>query len=106
MAGAAALQDLLGHLLGFINRNCKAQAGPGGLADGGVNANHLTPVINQRATAVAWVHSGIGLDVSHPLPAAQGVVAGNRTHDSHRHRVVEPQGVTDGDGPLTGPDIR
>ena len=105
MAGAAALQDLLGHLLGFINGNCKAQAGPGGLADGGVDANHLTPVINQRPSAIAWVHGGIGLDVSHPLPTAKGVVASNRTHDSHRHRVVEPQGVTDGNGPLTGPHI-
>ena len=97
MAGRTALQDLGGNLAGHIDRDRKTEARPRCLADCGVDADHLAAIVDQRAAAVAWIDGGVGLDVGHPLALTHRIGALDGTDDPGGHRVVQAEGVTDGD---------
>ena len=102
VGGAAALEDLCGDLAAEVDRDRKAQAGPGRLADGGVDADHLAAFVDQRPAAVAGVHGGIGLQVGHPLAFTHRIGALHGADDARGHGVVEAEGVADGDRPFAG----
>ena len=71
--------------------------------DGGIDADHLALEVDERAAGVAGIDRGVGLDE---------VLVGGDAHvgapggadDPHRHRLVQPEGVADGDGPLADPE--
>jgi hypothetical protein len=58
--------------------------------------------IDQRPTAVAWIHGCIRLDVRNPLALSNGVGSVDGADNSSCDGVVEAKGITDGNGPFTG----
>ena len=102
VARIAPLQELGGDLAGGIDRDGETQSRPRRLADGGVNADHLAPVINEGTAAVAGIHRRIGLQIGHPLTFADGVGALDGADDASGDGVVQPQGVANGNRRFAG----
>src|SRR5208337_1054687 len=55
--------------------------------DKSVNPYHVAFGIHQRAAAIAWVDRSVGLNVDHGTAGIR--LSRNRTHDTHRHRVLQ-----------------
>ena len=86
-----AVDDLVGNVLGIVNRNSKAHARAGARValDERVDTHQLTIVVDERAAGVARVDGGIGLD----HVGIDGVTAGR----AHGRGAVERRDDTGGD---------
>ena len=102
VARIAPLQELGGDLAGGIDRDGETQSRARSLADSGVNADHLAPIINEGTAAVAGIHRRIGLQIGHPLTFADCVSALDGTNDASGDGVVQPQGVANGNRRFAG----
>jgi len=92
-----ALLKLGGDLLGHVDRDCKPDPLAGG-DDGRVDAHDFPLQVDQRASAVAGVDGGVGLDevvvgtgADHPPLGAD---------DPRRHRLFQSEGTADGHDPV------
>ena len=100
------VDDLVGNVLGIVNRNGKAHARAGARValDKRINAHQLTIVVNERATGVARVDGGIGLD----HVGIDGIAAGRahgrgaieRRHDTRGDRLFVAEWRADRHDPL------
>jgi hypothetical protein len=73
--------------------------------DGGVDADDASARIDQRTAGIAGVESGVGLD--HVIDQAAGAGAqgaSNGADHARGHRLLEAEGVADGDGELARAD--
>ena len=101
-----AVDDLVGNVLGVVNRNGKAHARAGAriALDKRINAHQLTIVVNERATRVARVDGGIGLDHvgidGVTVGRAHGRGAIQRRHNTRRDRLFVTERRTDCHDPL------
>ena len=102
MGGLSSADDLLGNALGQVDRDGKTQSCPRCLANRCVDADHLPGRVNEGTTAVAWIHSSIGLDVRDTLAFSYGIGPIHSTDDARGDGVVEPEWIADRDGPFTG----
>ena len=67
---------------------------PGLREDRAVDADQVAGGVDERAAGVARVDRGVGLDEVLEAVDAE-MVAAERRHDAHRHRVAEAEGVAD-----------
>ena len=98
--------DLVGNVLGVVNGNSKAHARAGARValDERVDTHELTIVVNERATGVARVDGGIGLD----HVGIDGIAAGRahgrgaieRRHDTRGDRLLVAEWRADRHDPL------
>ena len=101
-----AVDDLVGNVLGVVNRNGKAHARAGARValDERVDTHQLAIVVDERAAGVARVDGGIGLD----HVGIDGVTAGRahgrgaiqRRDDARGDRLLVAERRTDGHNPL------
>ena len=90
--------------LGGVDGDREADA-LGGLDDGGVDADHLAARVDQRATGVARVERGVGLNHVFDQPTRAGLQrAAKGADDAGGDGRLEAVRVADGDGDLAGPD--
>jgi hypothetical protein len=87
--------ELADHRLGDAGRDgeAKPDRAAGRREDGGVDANHLAVHVEQRATRVAAVDRGVGLDVV--VERARLDVAAARRHDAGRHGAAQAERIAD-----------
>src|SRR6056297_188389 len=94
----AEFQDLahdgVGHVRGHGEADAHVAAGAGD--DGRVDADELAAQVHQRAAGVARVDGGVGLDEVLVAVRIQAEAA-QRTHDARGHRVLQAEGIADGD---------
>ena len=91
------LQDLVHDVAGQVHGDCKSNA----LAafrtvgdDGGVDADQLAAIVDQRAAGVAGIDGRVGLDeVFIGFDAQVGTAGG--ADDSHGHGLADAKGVAD-----------
>ena len=102
VARIAPLQDLGSDLAGGIYRYGETQSSPRRLADGGIDADHLAPVINEGTAAIARIHCRVCLQIGHPLTFADGVVALNGAYNACGDCVIQPKGIANGNRRFTG----
>ena len=101
-----AADDLVGNVLGVVNGNSKAHARAGAriALDERVDAHQLTIVVNERATRVARVDGGIGLDHvgidSVTVGRAHGRGAIQCRHNARGDRLLVAERRADGHDPL------
>ena len=98
--------DLIVDVAHDVARGSEADAFvPAGLGDdGGVDPDHATTGVDQRATAVARVDGGVGLDDladEHVVGALNNPTQG--AHNAHGQGALEAEGVADGDDELAHP---
>ena len=87
-------------------RRTRARRYPREAGDGDVDTDHATVLIGERATRVALVDRGVGLDeVLETAASGDGQLAVHRRHDAGGHRLVEAERASDGDGHLPDPGI-
>ncbi|MCY1435061.1 hypothetical protein D9M71_511410 [compost metagenome] len=88
------------HAHDGIDRHRKADAGRGArrTVDGGIDADQPPSRIEQRATGIAGVDSGVGLDqvVNGRATGVAGKGAVKRRDDAGGERPVEPEGIANG----------
>ena len=101
-----AVDDLVGNVLGVVNRNGKAHARAGAriALDERVDAHELAVVVDKRAAGVARVDGGIGLDHvgvdSVAAGRAHGRGAIQRRHNARRDRLFVTEGRANRHDPL------
>jgi hypothetical protein len=71
--------------------------------DGGVHADHLPRLIEQRTAGIAFVDRGV--DLQEAVIGAVADVAALGRDDAGRHRAAKAEGVAHGDHPLAGLDL-
>ncbi len=86
--------ELAQHFFESIGGNGETDAAPIRV-DGRVDADHFTLEVEERASAVAGVDRGVGLDEIVVGSRADGAIF--RADDAHRHGVAEAEWVADGD---------
>ena len=101
-----AVDDLVGNVLGIVDRNGKthARAGARIALDERVDTHELAIVVDERAAGVAWVDGGIGLN----HVGIDGVTAGRahgrgaiqRRHNARRDRLFVTERRADRHDPL------
>ena len=101
-----AVDDLVGNVLGIVDRNGKAHARAGAriALDERVDTHKLTIVVDERAAGVARVDSGVGLN----HVGIDGIAAGRahgrgaiqRRHDTRGDRLLVAKRRTDSHDPL------
>src|SRR5690606_2340503 len=96
----AGLYELRHHAHAGLDRHRKADAGRGArrTVDGGIDADQPPSRIEQRATGIAGVDSGVGLDqvVNGRATGVAGKGAVKRRDDAGGERPVEPEGIANG----------
>src|SRR5208283_5119117 len=71
---------------GYGEADADAAGVAAGRVERRVDADHLAPAVEQRATGVAGIDGGIGLDVVVEL--GEALIAVERADDAGRHRVL------------------
>ena len=101
-----AVDDLVGNVLGIVDRNGKAHARAGARValDERVDTHKLAVIVNERAAGVARVDGGIGLDHvgidGVTVGRAHGRGAIERRDDTRGDRLLVAKRRTDGHDPL------
>src|SRR5688572_3435778 len=104
MAGSDDLRD---DAQDGVRGHCKADSGAGAALaiDGGVHAQKTSSGIEQRPSRVAGIDGRVGLNHVPNGHAPDAVHrAPERTHDADGQSLIQPEGVTDGDGLLSNLD--
>src|SRR5205807_651700 len=104
---AAFLQQLAHHTFHEIHRNAKGDAAVVAVVggNGGVDADDFAVEINERTAARTGIDGSIGLQ---KIFDANGTAEANlpalaRANDAVRHRLIESEGTTERQDPLTDP---
>src|SRR5690606_35402122 len=96
--GLQLLYDVLGDVDGDGEADAHVAARTG--EDLRIDADHLAGQVEQRASGVAGIDGHVGLDEGHILLVTADAAAGGADHTGG-HRVVEAEGRSDGNDPLS-----
>ena len=93
--------QLVGHPAGVVHRDGEADAvvstAAGG--DGGVDADHFSPQVDERTAAVAGIDGRVGLQIA--LTFVDARVAAFGTDDAGRDGCADVEGVPQSEDPIT-----
>ena len=103
-----AVDNLVGNVLGVVNRNGKAHARAGAriALDERVNTHKLAIVVDERAAGVARVDGGVGLhELDARVTVAERAVEGADNAARHAALELKAHRVADGDGRLADDNL-
>ena len=96
----AMIQDLIHHLTGEIDGNCKPDAFVAARSvrkDGRIDADEFAAIIHQRAAGIARIDRRVGLNEIFVVLDAQ-IAAIHGADDSHRDGLPDSKWISDGQG--------